>query len=53
MTTEGQISTLAKSNVLAFLTKPYTAEKLLKALAAALTMNSSAIFLVSLTTPFI
>jgi CheY-like chemotaxis protein len=36
LTTKGQITTPTDSNVQAFLTKPYTAEKLLKILAAAL-----------------
>jgi CheY-like chemotaxis protein len=36
LTTKGQITTPSDSNVQAFLTKPYTAERLLKALAAAL-----------------
>jgi CheY-like chemotaxis protein len=36
LTSRGQIRTPSKSDVQAFLTKPYTAEKLLKALAAAL-----------------
>jgi CheY-like chemotaxis protein len=36
LATRGQIKTPPDSNVKAFLTKPYTAEKLLTALAAAL-----------------
>jgi CheY-like chemotaxis protein len=36
LTAKGQFTTPSDSNIQAFLTKPYTAEKLLKALAAAL-----------------